>query len=333
MEKTSRRSIIASLIYAAGLSAAVIPHSGFAQAIYPNKPIKIVVPFAPGGGADVLARELAKRMSDNLAVPVMVENLAGASTVIGSGRVASSAPDGYTLLMTSTTTFSTNPHLMKSMPFKLEDFAGISLLARSPLALAAAKNTPFNTIKELIDYTKNPANKELVYGTQGQGSIAHFVGAMMASELGIKMVDVPYKGSAPGVNDLLGGQIPLLVDGTVVSLPLVNSGRIKLLGVTSQKRLSAAPNVPTFAESGYPSMVADFKFGLFAPAKTDAAIIRRLNDAVKSAFADKELIDRFGANGTILAASRPEDTLGIFRSDYEMYDRLIKKTGLKFSAD
>lgn len=294
---------------------------------YPSKPIKMIVPFAAGGGADALGRELSQKMSEYLKVPVVVENLAGASTVIGTDRVAKSNPDGYTILLTSTTTFGTNPHLIKSMPFTLDDFKGISLLADNPLVLAAAKNTPFNSIKELVAYA-NKNNEKLSYGTQGRGATAHLVGEMIASELGIGMTDIPYKGSSPGLVDLVGRQIPLLVDGTVASLPMFKANRIKILAVTSADRLDAIPNIPTFVESGYPNMVSSFRFALFAPAKIENDISIKLNKAVKYAFSDKSFVDKFAVHGTILKASEPDETIKVFKAEHDIYGKLIKGLGL-----
>jgi tripartite-type tricarboxylate transporter receptor subunit TctC len=262
-------------------------------------------------------------------VPVVVENLAGASTVIGADKVAKSPPDGYTILITTTTTFATNPHTLKSMPFSIDDFEGVSLLAQNPLVLAAPASAIYNTPKDLVEYARaNPG--KLSYGTQGRGATAHFVGEMIASALGIKMTDVSYKGSTPGLVDLSGGQIPLLVDGTVASLPLVKAGRIKLIGVTSSERLSAAPNVPTFVESGYPEMVADFKTAMFVPKGTPQSVIDKLNTAVQYALSDKALVDRYGQNGTMVKGSDPRETVQTFKRDREMYGRLIERTGLKF---
>ena len=324
----SRVSVMASLLWV-GLVGTTTMTSAVAQDAYPSKSIRIIVPFSAGGGTDVLGREVGQKMSSKLGVPVVVENLAGASTVIGADKVAKSPPDGYTILITTTTTFATNPHTLKSMPFSIDDFEGVSLLAQNPLVLAAPASAIYNTPKDLVEYARaNPG--KLSYGTQGRGATAHFVGEMIAAALGIKMTDISYKGSTPGLVDLSGGQIPLLVDGTVASLPLVKAGRIKLIGVTSSERLSAAPNVPTFVESGYPEMVADFKTAMFVPKGTPQSVIDKLNTAVQYALSDKALVDRYGQNGTMVKGSDPRETVQTFKRDREMYGRLIERTGLKF---
>lgn len=324
----TRRSM---LVYINSLSVALIcafPQAATAQERYPSKPIKLIVPFSAGGGTDALGRALAQKMSERLGQPVVVENVTGGSTMIGASRVAKAAPDGYTLLLTTTTTFSTNPHTLKEMSFSIDDFVGISLVSRNPLVLAAPASAPYNTPAELVAYAKANPNA-LSYGTQGRGATAHFVGEMIASALGIKMLDVPYPGSAPGLAHLAGGQIPLLVDGTVASLPLVRSGKIKLIAVTSSSRIKAAPSVPTFVESGYPEMVADFKTALFAPAKTPGAVVAQLNSVVKAILSEKELEERYGANGTILESSSPEEMIQLFKLEHARYGKLIKRMNLE----
>ncbi|MVW70738.1 hypothetical protein GOQ25_04270 [Bordetella sp. 15P40C-2] len=223
MKNRGKRQFVKRILSVACVLAGLSPTLSAAQQNYPEKSIRVIVPFSPGGGADALGRELAKKMSEYLGVSVYVENLPGASTIIGTDRAAKAAPDGYTVLLTSTTTFGTNPHLIKSLPYTLDDFSGISLLAENPLVLAASTNTPFNTIGELVTFAKD-AKQPLTFGTQGQGGTSHLAGEMMKSELGIDMIDVPYKGSSPGLMDLVGNQLPLLVDGTVASLPLFKDG-------------------------------------------------------------------------------------------------------------
>jgi tripartite-type tricarboxylate transporter receptor subunit TctC len=301
-----------------------------AQERYPSKPIKLIVPFSAGGGTDALGRALASKMSERLGQPVVVENVTGASTMIGASRVAKAAPDGYTLLMTTTTTFSTNPHTFKEKTFSIDDFIGISLVSRNPLVLAAPASAPYNTPAELVAYAKASPDA-LSYGTQGRGGTAHFVGEMIASALGIKMVDVPYPGSAPGLAHLAGGQIPLLVDGTVASLPLVRGGKIKLIAVTSSRRIKAAPSVPTFVESGYPEMVADFKTAVLAPAKTPGAVVAQLNSVLREILSEKELEERYAANGTILESSTPEELIQLFKLEHARYGKLIKSMNLEIN--
>lgn len=322
-----RRSTVCLL----AIAALCTPLLATAQATYPSKPIRLLVPFSVGGGTDALGRVIAKGMSDRLGVAVIVENPAGASTIIGADRVAKSAPDGYTLLLTTTTTFATNPHTIGKMPFTIEDFAGVSLAASNPLVLAAPYDAPYDNVKELIRFAKENPKAPLQYGTQGRGATAHFVGAMIANEIGVNMTDVPYKGSAPGLMDLSSSQIPLLVDGTVASLPLVKSKKIKLLGVTSEKRLVAAPDTPTFVESGYPRLIADFKTAVFAPAGTPPDVIKTLNTTLKSVLSDKEIIDRFAASGTVILSSEPAETVRVYKEQHDNYGKLIKRLNLTFN--
>jgi tripartite-type tricarboxylate transporter receptor subunit TctC len=323
--KSRRNLILSAIVTSVALMGA---GAGWAQDAYPAGPIRVVIPFPAGGSTDVIGRAVAQRLSEQLGQPVVVENIGGASTMIGAERVAKSAPDGYALLVASSTTFSTNPHLFKKMSYSIDDFTGISLIAQSPLVLATALNAPFSTLKELVDYAR-PRPGKVTYGTTGRGGIAHLTGEMAANVLGIKMTDVPYKGSAPALTDVMGGHLPIHVDSAATSLPLLNAGKIKVMAITTAKRAEAAPNVPTFVESGYPDMVVATLIGLFAPAKTPRPIVERLNAAMKNVLANPELLARFRPEATIAQWTTPEEQIRMFKSDRDRFGEIMKTMNIE----
>ncbi|MES2534934.1 MAG: tripartite tricarboxylate transporter substrate binding protein [Pseudomonadota bacterium] len=290
---------------------------------YPTKPIRVIVPFPAGGSTDVIGRAVAQRLSDAIGQSVVVENIGGASTMIGAERVARSAADGYTLLIASSTTFATNPHLFKKMSYSIDDFVGVSMIAKSPLVLAVGPALPVKNLAEFTAYAKARPG-QVSYGTTGRGGMSHLTGEMVSNVLGIKMLDIPYRGSAPALTDVMGGQLPLHVDSAATSLPLYKSGKIKVLAITSEKRASAAPDVPTFIEAGYPKMVAYTLIGLFAPAKTPKDVVDKLNAAMKKALASEELLARLSPDATVAQWTTPEQTIDMFKSDRDRYGVMIK---------
>jgi len=322
----TRRTLIQSAI---GTGAALLMTSAaWGQDVYPSKPIRVVIPFPAGGSTDVIGRAVAQKLSEQLGQNVVVENIGGASTMIGAERVAKSTPDGYTLLIASSTTFSTNPHLFKKMSYSIDDFVGISMIAQSPLVLATAPNAPFSTLKELVAYAR-PRPGQVAYGTTGRGGISHLAGEMAATVLGIKMIDVPYRGSAPALTDVMGGQLPIHVDSAATSLPLLNAGRIKVMAITTAQRAEGAPNVPTFVESGYPDMVVATLIGLFAPAKTPRPVVDRLNAAMEKVLADQELRARFRPDATIPQWTTPEQQVQMFKADRDRFGKIIKSMNIE----
>jgi len=247
---------------------------------YPSKPIRIIVPYAAGGFTDIVSRLVAQKMSIKLGQPVVVENKAGGSTIIGAETVAKSAPDGYTLLMAVTTTISTNPFLFKKLPYKPSDFIPVALTGLTPFVLSAHPSVPANTLAELLALEKaNPGTLNLA--TLGTGSSTHLVGEMFNSLAGVKLNMIPYKGAGPALNDLMAGHVQLFFDGIATSAPMFRAGKLKGIAITGDSRSQAAPQVPTFAESGLPEMQAASWYGLLAPARTPQAIIDLLNQATR----------------------------------------------------
>lgn len=257
-----------------------------AQAAYPDKPIVLVVPYPPGGATDVLARKLAGPLGQRLGQTVVVENKAGAGTAIGAGAVARSAPDGYTLLISSNTTFTVNPALKNTLPYDPQkDFASIGLIGSSPLVLLANPRVEANNVKELLALAKRtPAG--LNFGSFGVGTTAHLAGEMFKVMTGANMVHVAYRGSAPAMTDLIGGQIPLTFDTSVAAMPQIAAGKVKAIAVTTRQRSPQMPKVPTVAEAGYPQYEMVPWVTLVTRRDTPADIQTKLTQALKDTVND-----------------------------------------------
>ena len=290
---TSRRAVLAAAALAGGLLAAPL---AFAQGAWPGKPIRVVVNFPPGGAADQLARAIGQPLSEALGQPVVVENRAGANGNIGGEAVAKSAPDGYTLLMSSGGMVSVNPHLYPRMSFDpAKDLVPVAAAARVAVYLMAKPSLPPANVKDFIQYVKaNPGR--LSFGSPGNGSSPHLAAEMMKSQAGLFAVHVPYRGAAPALQDLLAGQIDFYFDPGI-GLQHARSGRLKLLAVGSMKRSPLFPDVPTLHEVGLKNFDADTVFGFYAPAGTPAEVVNRLNTEINKILRTKAMQDRVIALG------------------------------------
>jgi len=295
---------------------------------YPTRTVTIVVPLAPGGGVDTIARVFAEKLRDRLGQPVVVENRPGAGGVLGSDYVAKSAPDGYTLLMTTNAEVLAK-FLHKSVPFDVtKDFASVSLLATAPMVLLASPNAPVKSFPEVIAYAKaNPG--KLSYGTPGVGSPHHFAGEMLKKTAGIDLVHVPYRGTGPALTDLLASQIPLLFATTIAVMPHIEAGKIRVLASGEVTRSALLAQVPTIAESGLPNFSIDAWFGVVAPAGTPASVIARLNEALIGVGDMPEVRNRLTALGYNMILSSPERLREVVLADHEKYGNLIPELGLR----
>lgn len=290
----------------AGLAFAVAATGAIAQdaARYPIRPIRIVVPYAPGGFTDIVSRLVAQKIGTSLGQPVVVENKAGASTILGAETVARAPADGYTLLMAVTTTLSTNPLLFKKLSYKASDFTPVALTGLTPFVLMAHPSVAANNVKELVTLEKAKPGS-LNVATLGTGASTHLVAEMFHSVTGTKLQDVPYKGAGPALNDLLAGHVQLYFDAISTSVPHIKSGQLKAIALTADQRSPAAPQVPTFAELGYPEMVAYSWYGLLAPAGTPAAVVNTLNKAVNDALQSPDVRARLAAEGATAPVMTP----------------------------
>src|SRR5712664_978737 len=273
-----------------------------ASALYPDRIVRIVVPFAPGGGTDVIARTLAQEMAKDLGATVIIENKPGAGTIIGTQAVATSEPDGYTLLM-GTFANAVNPSLNSKLPFDPHrDFAAVALIARSFNIVVVNPKSPFKSIADLIAAAKADPEK-LSYGTFGTGTSAHLAGELFKNMAKVNLTTVPYKGAAPGITDVIGGQIQVVFTTVASAASLIEGGQLRALAVTSAQRSPAFPQLPTVSEAGVPGYAAEAWYGLFAPARTPREIIERLNKSAATAV-KSEAFNRLGVNeGLVMVAS------------------------------
>jgi len=271
--------------------AAAIASPAHAEAGYPSRPVTLVIPFPPGGATDVVGRLVGKTLGEKLGQPVVIDNRAGAGTIIGATYVAKAAPDGYTLLISSGTTFTVNPAIQPRLPYDAQkSFEPIGLVARTGLILLANKDVPASTPKEYVDLVRAAPDK-YSYGSFGTGTTAQFTGELMLRATGTKMVHVPYKGSAPAMTDLMGGQIPFSVDTVAAAIPQLKNGKVKAIAVSTAKRSALLPNVPTFAESGF-DLDADTWIAVVAPHGLPPAVKSRLEKALQETVASPEVREK-----------------------------------------
>ncbi len=295
---------------------------------YPSKPIRIVVPFSPGGAVDgptrVVAQELAKRLKQQ----VIIDNKPGAGATIGSGEVAKAAPDGYTLLLASQTN-AISATLYPKLPYApIDDFVGISLLGREPGVLVVHPATPYKTVADLIAAAKARPG-ELNYASSGNGSGQHLFMAQLAAMTGIKLTHVPYRGSGQATTDLLGGTVPISMPGTAGMVAHIKAGKLRPLATSGSSRSPQLPDVPTLAESGVPGYAAYVWLGLLAPKGTPAAIIERLHRELKIVLATAEVKGYFAEAGIEAVGSSPAEMDAYFREEREHWARVVKESGAK----
>jgi tripartite-type tricarboxylate transporter receptor subunit TctC len=307
--------------------AALLFASSSASAAYPDHPIRIVVPFAPGGGTDVVARTLAQEMAKDLGASIIIENKPGAGTILGTQAVATSDADGYTLLM-GTFANAVNPSLKAKLPYDPHrDFASVALIARSFNIVVVNPKSPYHSIAGLIAAARAEPEK-LSYGTYGTGTSAHLAGELFKNLAGVNLTTVPYKGAAPAITDLIGGQIQVMFTTVASAASLIQAGQLRALAVTSVQRSPAFPDVPTVAEAGIPGYSAESWYGLFAPARTPRDIIDRLNKSAAVAV-QSEAFRKLGVNeGLVMVASPPEELDRYFRGEEERWRKVIQDAGI-----
>jgi tripartite-type tricarboxylate transporter receptor subunit TctC len=294
---------------------------------YPSRPVRIVVPLSPGGFADTPARMLAPRLSDQLGRQFFVENKPGAGGTIGADFVAKSAPDGHTLLLTGTP-HVISAHLYKKMPYDaLKDFTPIALIASGPYALVVnPQKLPVNSVRELVAAAKAQPGR-IDYASSGNGSAQHLVGALFNSMAGIDLNHVPYKGSGPAMQDLIAGQVGVSFAGIPNVLGHVKSGRLKALGVTTPKRWSELPEVPTLAEAGVAGYEATLWLNISGPAGMPADIVQRLHTEIARALQDPEVQNNFRSAGVDATSMGPQELAAFMRTEYEKWGRVVRETG------
>lgn len=328
MNQAGRFSRVAlELLFA--LSIALASTGVVTAADYPTKPVRLMVPFPPGGTLDILARGIAPRLTAQLTHQVVVENRPGANGVIGAEAVAKAPADGYTMLIWGGSGIAVHPAMLPKLPYDpVRDFAPVAMLATYPSVLIANPSFPTGSVKELIAAAKAAPGK-LTYGSPGTGNVNHLVGESFRSIAGVDLVHVPYKGAALVINDVVAGHIPIgfvLLPG---ALPQIRAGKLKALAVTAEQRVNALPNVPTMAEAGVPGLDLSDWGGILVPAGTPSEVIARLNQEISKVVNAPEVRQRWIEQGLEPKTATPGELAGVIKSDVEKWNRIIKQTGVR----
>ena len=321
-----RRDFIASV----GAGLALAPTAGWSQDAYPARPVKLIVPFPPGGPTDIMGRTAAKAMGDALGQSFVVENKAGAGGNIGTDAVAKAAPDGYTIGLSAISSLAIAPYLYDKLPFQVEkDFAPISLVGTTPCVIVVHPSAPFADLKGLVAYAKaNPG--KLGYATSGIGTSNHLAAELLQSVAGIELTNIPYKGSSQIVPDLLSGTVIMSMESSLATtLQHIRSGKLKALAVTSPTRAKALPDVPTVAESGSPGFAVETWFGLVAPAATPAAVVQKLHDAWAKGAKTAEAQAAFDNISGNLRVTTPQEFDAFIKAENNRWGSLIRKLDIK----
>ena len=295
---------------------------------YPSRPVRIVVPFAPGGPNDIIVRLVALKLTETWGQPFLVENRPGAGGNVGTDFVAKAAPDGYTLLSVGPGSLIINPLIGKVPYDTARDFAPVILMARAPNALVAHPSLPAGSVKELIELARSQPGR-VNYGSGGNGSTPHLAGAMFAAMAGIALTHVPYKGTAPATADLIGGQVQIAFLGIPTVLPHVKSGKLRVLAVTGRHRSPELPRVPTVDEAGVPGYELSPWYGLLAPAGTPREVVLRLGEEVSKSLRTAEMKEKLAVQGAEIVGGSPEEFAALIRADSSIWSRVVKDAGIR----
>ena len=296
---------------------------------YPSRPVRLVVPYAPGGVSDIIGRVLAQKMTEVLGQSMVVENRAGAGGMVGTGAVAKGTPDGYTIVLSSLSAYAIGPRMVKAPPYDpVNDFTPIGAVALTPTILTVGAGTPFRTVRELVAYAKaNPG--KLDYGSSGIGSVAHISAELLRAAAGVDLTHVPYKSAALSYPDMIAGSLAMVFDALPSAIVHVRTGKARPVAMMSDRRSSLLPDVPTFAEAGYPGVTLRLWVGLHGPPGMPAAIVQKLNDAIARALAAPDLRERFAAVGADPFPTSAREFAAMVRQDVETLARTIDAAGIK----
>ena len=315
-------------VWITGIALATLATLAHAQA-WPSKPIKWVVPFAPGGTTDILARTVGEKLALALGQPVIIENKPGAGGGLGADFTAKAAPDGYTIMGGTISTHAINASLYKNLPYDpVKDFVAITLIARVPNMLVINPAVPAKDVKELIALLKASPNK-YSFASSGNGTSQHLSGELFKSMSGTDMQHIPYKGSPPALQDVMGGQVTMTFDNITTAWPLAKAGKLRALAVTTAKRSSIAPDVPTLAESGLPGFEVGSWQGVFAPAGTPPEIVKRLNAEIVKALNLPDVREKLSGLGAEIVADSPEEFSALVKAEVVKWADVVKKSGAK----
>ena len=314
-------------IWAALLVTACAPLLSWAQG-YPNQQIRIIVPVPAGGGVDLLARSIGQKLAGNLNVPVVIDNRPGASAAIGTADLAKAPADGYTIMM-AYSAHATNPIFNPNLPYNTDkDFTAINFVGYIPLILVTPVNSGLDSVAKLIE-TARAKPGSLAYASGGAGAGAHLSGELLKYLAKIDLTHVPYKGNAPALNDVIGGQVPIMFDTITTSIPHVKSGKLRALAVTSRKRSTLAPELPTMIEAGLPDFEISAWYLVLGPRGMPVDVVRKLNAEINKAIQDPDLRERLGSQGVDFAGGSPEEADKFLRGEIERWARVARTTGMK----
>ena len=320
-----------SLLAAMAVAAVAVAHPALAAdaAAFPSKPVRLIVPFTPGGSTDILARAIGQKLSESWRQPVVIENRPGAGGAIGMELAAKAPADGTTMVMGHIGTLAANPALYRSLSYDpVRDFAPVTLVAMVPNVLVVGPAIPSRSVAEFVALAKSKPGK-LDYGSGGNGSAAHLAMEYFKLKAGVDLQHVPYKGTAPALTDLLGGQIAVILTGLPPVLQHVKSGKLRILGVASRERLAAFPEIPTIAESGVPGFEATQWYGLLVPAATPKDIVAKIQRDTAAALRDPAVNERLASEGAEPVGNTPEQFGTFIRSEIELWGKVIRATGMK----
>jgi tripartite-type tricarboxylate transporter receptor subunit TctC len=298
------------------------------RAEYPGKFVRFIVPYAPGGSSDVLARALGQKLGDALGQSFVIDNRPGAGSMIGTDVAAKAAPDGYTLIL-SDMPHTINPSIYAKVPYDpVRDFAPVTIIGMSPMFLFANPSLQVQNVKDFIALAKSQPGK-IAIASGGTGATTHLAAELLQSRAGIQLTHVPYKGAGPALTDVVGGQVPVTFTSMATAAPFAKSGRLRILGVTSAKRLAAFPDVATFEESGVPGMVFEHWWGVMAPAGTPRPIVDKLHAAIAKALSTADLRERFAGLAVEPRTNTPEQFRALLESDLKRWAKVVKDAGIK----
>jgi len=309
------------------LALNIFPMATQAVENYPNKPIRFIVPFAPGGVTDFMARLISNELGNELGQPVVVENHGGSGGAIGSNMVANATPDGYTILLGTSATHAMNPHITQVSFDPINDFESVGLYGSNSAVLVVHPDFPPKNVEELIQYIKdNPG--ELSYASQGIGTSGHLSGEVLKQSLELDLTHIPYRGSGPALIDVLSGEVPMMFDNITPSLPHIQDGKLRPLAVTSKERSPLLPNVPTLDEDGFPGFDVTGWIAIFVPADTPKPIIEKLNTALHKAVNSPGIEERLQERGIVTGLGTPEELADYLKSEHERWGKVIREAGI-----
>ncbi len=325
----SRRSVLAAASLCASLAAAWLPQAATAQGAYPNRPVTLIVPYPAGGANDAVARLIGQKMGEALGQPVIIDNKPGAGTTIGTAIAGRAPADGYTIVLGSLASHAVSPHLIANPGYDaIADFAPIGLIGVAPIVATVNKESPYTNLKQLVDAAKK-APGDVMYGSAGNGSPLHLAGELFSQTSGAKFTHVPYKGGSAHTMDLIGGRLAVIFDTTTAAMPMIKGDKIRAIAVASPTRLPDLPNVPTFAEAGYPDFEVTAWYALYAPAKTPADVLARLSSDLGKVMKLTEVNDKLRALAVKASYSSPQDLAAYTQSEYSKYGKVIKAANIK----